>query len=256
MRVVRYLALGLVVAALLVLLGIGLALDPLIRIKVPARMSEALGVPVTLNDADAGLGGGIRLERLAVANPEGYKDPQALRIDGITADVKPLSLLSDVVEVDTVRVERPHLSIEFEGLQSNVRSLIDNLPPRDKERGKRFRIGRLTIEGATVRLTSEQLPGGTRTLALPTVELSNVGTAEGAATMGQVAGEVLRALLREALKHGAELPAELTRALGQAVEREAERVLEGARERLEDVPGLFEDRIRRGIDELQKKKAE
>lgn len=256
MKAVRILAVLVVVVPLLTLLGLAVALGPLLKAKIPARMSEALGVPVTLNDVDAGLGGSIRLERLTVANPEGYPDPQALRVDEISADVKPSTLLTDVVEVETLRVERPHLSVEFEGLQSNVRALIENLPPRGDEAGKRFRIGRLTIEGATVRLASERLPGGTRTLTLPTIELSNVGTAEGAATMGQVAREVLRALLREAVKHGAELPAELVRSLGEEIEREAEGAVDRAREKIEEVPGLLEDRLRRGWDDLRKKKAE
>jgi len=256
MRVARVLAIVLLVVPLLTVLGLALALDPLVRSNVPARMSEALGVPVTLNDADAGLGGDIRLERLAIANPKGYEDAQALRVHSLSADVKATSLLSDVVEVRTLTVERPHLSIEFEGLQSNVRSLIDNLPPSENEKGKRFRIDRLTIEGATVRLTSDQIPGGTRTLTLPTIALSNVGTSEGAATMGQLASEVLRALLREALKHGAELPSQLAESLGQAVQKGAGRALDRAKEKLEDVPGLLEEQLRRGVDDLQKKKAE
>ena len=256
MKVALVLALVLVVLPLLILAGASLALDPLIESKVPARMSEALGVPVTLNEADATLGGDLELKQLAVANPEGFEDPRALRVGRISAEAKPLSLLSDVVKVETLRIERPLLTIEFDGLRSNIQGLIDNLPPRDREKGKRFRIGRLTIEGATVRFASEQLPGGTKTVTLPTLEMTNVGTAEGAASMGQVAGEVLQALLRESLKHAAELPAELLQALGRTAENKAGELLEGAKDALEEVPGLLEDEVRRGLEDLQKRKAE
>lgn len=248
MRVVLILALIFIVLPLLLLAGAALALDPMIQSKVPARMSEALGVPVTLNDADASLAGDLALERLTIGNPEGYGDPQAIRVDRITAEAKPLSLLSDVVKIRTLTVERPLLSIEFKGLESNIQALMDNLPPREKEKGKRFRIGRLTIEGATIRFTSDRLAGGTKTVSLPTIELTNVGTAEGAQPMGRVAAEVLKALLNEALKHAGDLPAELVRSLGQAVGERAQELIEGAKDRLEEVPGLLEDRLKRELE--------
>lgn len=256
MRVVRILALLVLVLPLLALIGVALALDPLVRDGVTGRASEALGVPVTLNDADASLAGRVSLERLSVANPAGYGDPHALRVQSVSAEAKPLSLLTDVVEVETLRIERPLLSIEFRGLESNVGALIDRLPPKSEEKGKRFRIGRLTIDGAEVRFTSDRLPGGTKTVTLPPIEMTNVGTAEDAASMGQLAGEVLQALLHEGMKLAADLPAELMDSLGRSVEKGVEEALDRAKDTLEDVPGLLEDRVRRGVDDLRKKKAE
>jgi hypothetical protein len=248
MKLLRVLVVGILLLPLVLLLVVALALDGIVHNGVTRRASAALGVPVTLSDANASVFGRIGLEGLAVPSPEGFAVPRALVVDRISVHARFSSLVRPVVDVELLRLERPVLSVDLRGLRTNVGALIDRIPPRDQERGRRFRIARVSIEGAVVRLSGDHIGEEPRTLHLPPIELRNVGTAEDAAPMGELASQILRALLEGALRGGTGLPAEALRAL----ERQA---LEGVEEAVDRATERLDGRMRRGIDGLRRPEA-
>lgn len=247
------------------LLGVGvfaLALDPIVRSGTERLATSALGVPTRLEAADVSLGGSADLRGLDVANPSGYQEPRSCRFDRLDAAVRLGSLFGDVVEVDHVDVVKPDLTIEFVGTKSNWSVLMDNLSkdrpktPEEKESRKKFRIGRLKIEAATVRFRSDLLQGGAKSVTLPTIELKNLGTAENAATMGEVLATVFQTLAAEAMKSGhGILPAQLLDGLKGEIAgaaRKFEGMLDDATRRIKDLPGkLLEDPAKQLQDKVQ-----
>jgi hypothetical protein len=116
------------------------------------------------------------------------------------------SFLSGTVEVPETTLEKLHLWVEEAGLKTNVGVLLDHLkaqrgePPAEGKPAKKFKIGRLRITGARASLALATPGKDVREVAVPDIELKNIGTAEGGATLAEVTQQVLDAVLREVLK--------------------------------------------------------
>lgn len=257
----------LVILGVLVLLlvaaavGLALALDPLVLRVAKTQTEKALGVPVRIDDADASLGGRLELRGFDAANPEGFAEPRSVRFSQVAARARLASIFGDVVEIDELVLDRPELTIEFKGTRSNFAGLMDNLAARQPgEEGKKFRIRRLRVEGATVRFRADALSGGARAVTLPNLQLVNLGNTEGAATTSDILAAVLQALAAEALKAGRDLlPADLLRSLGGDIDAAAKRfggLLEDAAERVRQIPEKLqervEDEVEKGLHRLRK----
>ena len=243
--------------------GFALALDPIVLRVARTQTTNALGVPVRIDDADASLGGRLELEGFDAGNPEGFAEPRSIRFHRVAGQARLGSLFGDVVEVGELVVERPELTLEFKGTKSNFAGLMEHLasqkPREEAERGeaKKFRIRRLRVEGATVRFRSDALSGGTREVTLPNVELANLGSAEGAATTSDILAAVLQTLAAEAMKAGRNLlPADLLRSLGGDIDAAARRfggLVNDAAERVRQIPGLLEEKVKERVeDEVEK----
>ena len=217
----------LVLLPVLLLLVVVIFVDPIVRSGIEKGGSHALQVPVHLKAASIGLfSGKASLSEFAVANPPGYTEPRSVSFGRIDTQVRPSTLLHDVVEIGVVTVVKPELTLEFTGTKSNWSTLMDNLSSGKSETkgekpaapGKKFIIHRLRIEEAGARFRSDVIPGGGTTVTLPSIDLENVGTAEGGATLGEVLNVILHRLGDAALKAGQGIvPTELLNNLGASL---------------------------------------
>jgi len=211
---------------LLLLVGV-IFVDPIVRSGIEKGGSHALKVPVHLKTASIGLfSGKASLSGFEVANPPGYAESRSVAFGRIDTEVRPSSLLHDVVEIGELTVVKPELTLEFTGTKSNWSTLMDNLSPGKPEAkeekpatpGKKFIIHRMRIEEAGALFRSDVIPGGGTSVTLPSIDLENVGTAEGGATLGQVLNVILHQLGDAALKAGQGIvPTELLNNLGASL---------------------------------------
>jgi len=218
-----------------------LFINPIVRTRVEKSASAALQVPVRLDRASIRWPGKATLGRLEIDNPRGFQEPRALAFQRIEGSIKPRELFQDVLHVGVVTIAKPDLTLEFVGSRNNLSALLDNLSAGGgrKSSGKKFLIRKLRIEEGTVRFRSDLLGGNDRSFALPTLELENIGTAEGGASMGEILGSVLQTLARAALNAGGgTLPAKL---------------LENLRDAIRDLPARSLDEIRRRAEEMKSK---
>src|SRR6185436_1092270 len=73
-----------------------------------------------------------------------------------------------------------------------------------------YKIGKLRVEGATVRFRSDLLPGDGLALPLPTIELKDIGNTSSGASMSEVLGKLMAALGNAAAEAGSgKLPDQL-----------------------------------------------
>lgn len=241
-------AAGTVVAIpLLVLAGVVLFIDPIVGAGVRKAGSAALKVPVRLNHASIHFAGRAELVGLSISNPEGYSEPRAVAFDRFVSTLRPRELLHEVIHIDEVTVEKPELTLELVGTKSNLSVLMANLPKTDekadvKSEGKKFLIRKMRIEKGVVRFRSDLLPGGAKTLSLPSMELDNLGTAEGGATTGEILKAILGRLGGAALEAGeGVLPAGLLQSFSSG---------------LRDLSGRAVDEIKKKAEELKPKDLE
>jgi hypothetical protein len=263
---------GSVVAFLLLAaLGLALILDPMVKRVAQDKGSEALGVPVEIRDADASLFGRLSIEGLSAANPQGFQEPRAFRFDSLSAKARLRSIFEDVVEIKEVRLQRPELTIEFVGARSNLKAILDRLaeqrPKEEKDpESRKFRIGVVRIEGTELRIRSDRFAGGEpKTLTLPAIELRDLGTDEGAATVSEILATLVQTLWTEALKAAKDvIPEEVLRSLAAEIDEVGRRFggrVQEISERARQLPGVIrekveekvEDQIERGLDKLRER---
>jgi len=240
---------------LLLLVGV-IFVDPIVRSGIEKGGSHALKVPVHLKTASIGLfSGKASLSGFEVANPPGYAESRSVAFGRIDTEVRPSSLLHDVVEIGELTVVKPELTLEFTGTKSNWSTLMDNLSPGKPEAkeekpatpGKKFIIHRMRIEEAGALFRSDVIPGGGTSVTLPSIDLENVGTAEGGATLGQVLNVILHQLGDAALKAGQGIvPTELLNNLGASLKENLKT--------LQDLPSKSVEELQKNLPESEKLK--
>lgn len=258
MRFLFKLTLALVALLVVALLAVLAFLDSGARAAVEKGATYALAVPTEAESLHLRpFSGGVTLSGLRVSNPAGFSESPLLSLGDASVDVAMKSLLSDQVEIQSLKISDVALRLEGRGTKTNYGVILDSLarfeskgdtPPSTEggESGsaKRFLVREITIEN--VRVDSDFRLGGAAgdlasaaaSVTLPPIRLTNVGGEQGV-TMPQLASKLLRALL-EAAADGkvpglsAELTQDLRRSLGALEQqgRELGRELERAAKEL------------------------
>jgi len=161
------------------------------------------GTQVTLGSAHVSpFTGGGWLKRLFVGNPTGFKTPKAFSVERIAIKVKPLSLVSDTIDIQEVAVEAPEFVFETKILSSNLGTILDNLEKstgdsaqasQDSGSGKKIIIRHFVLDGAKVTVAV-----GNTSLVLPLarLELNDIGVAKGGVTPAEATAEILPQVLK------------------------------------------------------------
>lgn len=253
----------LLLVAIVAVAAVAVMIDPIVRRGVEYGSTSTLKVPTHLGAASVKFKGKVELDRFEIANPAGYAEPKAVVFERLDLAVPPRELFKPTVHVERLQIVKPEVTLEFVGTKSNLSTLMDQLPKADpgaeKTEGKKFLIHKLRIEEGTVKFRSDKLQGGTRILTLPPLELENVGTAEGGASMAQILRVVLQSLATAALNAGeGMLPMELLNGLRGDLSKQLQSVPDEIRRRLGDikVPEPAEpERVEKTLKDLFEKKA-
>lgn len=131
----RRLLLGLGGLLLVVVVAAGITLgllDTIVRRRIEQRGSALTGTAVRVGEVDIALASGrATLHALSVANPPGFTAPHALMLDGVEVRVDLLSLFSDPLVIDTVRIGAPRVFYEVDAQgRSNIDALRDAVEGR------------------------------------------------------------------------------------------------------------------------------
>ncbi|MHC4913869.1 MAG: AsmA family protein [Planctomycetota bacterium] len=222
-------ALGVIV--LLVVVGLVifvLTLDSTIKTAVEEGGSHAMKTDVKLEEVDLSITDGkAALKGFAVANPEGYPERAAISLDEISTEIKLSSLTSDVIEVPSIVIRKPNISIDtkaggFKG--SNIQQLLKNLEdtaaeyagegdggeqpgeePEEKPAAaegapQHYRVGKIVITDITVGFSDSVLTKGeSKKLVIKEVDVPDLSTEM---TMGEIIKVSINAIMRTAAKQG------------------------------------------------------
>lgn len=236
--------------AVLVVLGGGvlwvyLKGEDALRTAVERHGPEVLGAPVSLAGVSfAPLSGQAGFEGLAIGNPEGFSDAEALRLGNFGITLKPMSLFSDVIEIPEIRIESPRIRIEpgrggtnLQALQRNVAAFSG--PQEETEAAPTpVRIADLWITGAEVVVGGGPIGFSDQTLALPDIHLEDLGGADGIAP-----SDVVKRVFDELMPR-------LQNVLGSEAGRQ---LLNQARERLGNLEGAARDALEGATGNVQQK---
>jgi len=203
---------------------------------------RVLQVPVSVDDVDVSIRqGSFSFSGFRVGNPEGFSSPNSFAVARARVQADLRTLLSDVVVVPLVEVDKPEVTLEFDGTRTNLGEILKTLQAlRQREAegleepGRKVRIGLIRITGARVSVAG--LPGGQGiSFPLPDVTIEDLQAGGEPRSPAEVATRMLESLYAETVKAGQKLlPAEQLGALKAQTEQFAREAGSMAAETLEE----------------------
>ncbi len=241
MKIVKKLVIGVAALALLLVIGVVVALmfiNSIAKAGIEKGGTYALGVPTTVKSVDISLlGGTFAMSGFNVANPPGkYKTTDFMGLGQTKVAVSLASLNKETVELPELTLENLTLNLEKTADGANYRVIMDNLAklqgagggtktePAAGDSGKKFVINKLRVRNVKISAQLIGAPGAvgqvlndatSANVTLDEISLDNVGkTGSGVAgsgvTMGQLISIITQAVLSAAVdKGGGLLPGDL-----------------------------------------------
>ena len=196
------------VFALLVLVAGGgtLFLDGIVRKGIETVGTQVAKVEVKLDDVGVSVFTGKgALRGLQVANPKGYRAPQAVKVGQALVVLKPLSVFSERVVVRSVVVQETEIHYEkrdgktnLDVIQANVESV---LPDRDKKTKpeKKLQIDSLVIRNAKVHVYGDRPDEPPMVLTLNEINLKDLGQGPEGITGAELTRKLTAAVIKDTL---------------------------------------------------------
>lgn len=211
------------IAALIIIaiLAIHFFLDGAVRRGVETVGSKMTRVDVKLDGVHISLlSGSGKIVGLVVGNPDGYKSPHAISVGKAALALKPGSLLADKVVINSIDVESPEITFEGGLGHDNLKQIRDNLnettssngpggsntvagatPKEEKKANKKLEVDDFQITNAKLDVS---IGGVEKSLTLPTIHLSNLGTGPDGITAAELTKKVIGAIEDAAKKEVAD----------------------------------------------------
>lgn len=219
----KWIAVALVLVVVIAVVALVMNLNGIVRSAVQTGSTKSLQLNTTLDGANIGLiSGDVSLSGLNIANPEGFSAPQLLSLGNISVDTSYGKVFGEPTNIDSIRIEKPRLVLEFKGTKSNLKTVADRLAsgtggdqPQEKPapdaKPLKLIIDALSVSGAQVEIRSDLLLKEPLIINVPAIELKQIGNADGnrnGEEIGKVISQVITRLSIEAQKSG-KLPPEL-----------------------------------------------
>jgi len=235
-------------------IGLIVCLNPIVKNTVTKVGTLVTGTGVELQKARIfPLIGKVHLEGMSVLNPKGYVNPNAISFGAFTVQVSPISLLTDKIEIKTIRMEKLTLDLEIHqkgtnlgDIKKNVDAFTEKLasagnaaeeeesvPAEEEEQPKKMVIRQLQIVDSSIHLANPNL-NLDLTIPLPDIEMTDVGDGRSISELAQVLYDAIYEAVMSAAKSSGDV-------MGSA--------MESTGKKLQDAAGKFSDSAKSmGID--------
>lgn len=185
------------------------------------------------------LSGAGTLTGLSVGNPKGWTDANAFHLGKVHVSMEPFSIFRDHIVINEIVIEQPEFLYETKIVASNIGDLLKNIEQSlgGKESQPQTKSGKpvkMVIKKLTMRDGRVTVGVGptAMTIPMPPVNLTDIGTAEGGVTPGQVVFAVMRSVTSSVV-------AASTQALTKIGGTSGAAAAEGAKQVGEAIKGLF-----------------
>jgi hypothetical protein len=186
---------GLIIILIIIFLFfIFFSLDSLVKKGITHYGSKALGVPVTVGHLSLStLSGKGSIEDFEIANPKGYKSPYVMKVGKLSFSVKPKTLFSDHIVINSIKIEGLDVNYEvgpkgnnIDQLRKNVKSIVDSddadakatpkVKPKAGAKAKSQKTVTLYLFSVTNSSVTGDLGVAKKTIKLPDIVLKDLGT--------------------------------------------------------------------------------
>ena len=201
-----------VVLVLAVLIIAGMFLDSIIKKGVETAGPAIAKVDVRLDAVSLSVFSGKgTIKGLFVGNPVGCKTPSAIQVGEVTVRVKPGSLMSNKIVVESVSVNAPEITIEGGLNDNNLTKILENVQAFSgttttnaaqggtQKPAIKIQVNDLLITGGKVNVSLGLLGGKTMTVPLPEIHLTDLGRNSDGITPAELAQTVMKTIIDGAL---------------------------------------------------------
>ena len=194
------------------------SLDSLVASAIRQYGPEITGVSVKISSVKIVVAdGAATLRGLVVGNPQDFKTNHALSLGEIDMKLDIASLTKDVIVIKQIAIVSPEITYEYGAGGSNLDAIQRNVDryvaahlgsrdqPRDRSGGKKLIIESLSIRNAKANVSAAVLQGKATAVAVPDVQLRDIGKKTNGATAGEATKQILGALMQNVVKATASL---------------------------------------------------
>ena len=261
-KIIRTILIILLVIILALVIVFTLYGDRAIKTGIEKGASTALKVPVTLDKISLSvLAGKVQLKNLIIKNPPDYQHEDLLELGEAFVDVRVKSLLSDTVNIETLKLDSVALVIEQKGLTNNLQQILDSLPapepkepkPEEEAPGKNLLITQMDITNVNVKVKLLPIPGkaDTVSLKLAPITMTDLGK-DGKLDVAALTAKILAALAAGIAQQGADiLPTELIGPIQTTLKEQGEQIIETGKELIDTTTDVGKDLVEDSKDVIE-----
>jgi uncharacterized protein involved in outer membrane biogenesis len=206
-----------VILLVVAVVGIGLSLDKVIKKAVETAGPAITKVDVKLDKVDLSLfSGSGSLHGFSLGNPKGYTAPTSIEFASASLSLEPSSLMSDKVVIHHIRLDAPVITFEGGLRGNNLNDLVKGMQsgteqksgeestPEEKEAdeasSRKLQVDEFSLTGAKVNVSIKELGGDAKTIVLPDIKMTNLGTGPEGVTAGELTKLILKEITEKTLK--------------------------------------------------------
>ncbi|TCI03733.1 AsmA family protein [Corallincola luteus] len=227
-----------VIVAGVLIYGVLSNLDSIVKTLVEKVGSDVTKVEVTLDSVNIKLTDGRgELQGLTLGNPTGFGSDYLFDLNDIVLDIDPASLTKDVYVINEIKVDGAKLIAEQKGGSTNLQALLKGMQsgaqkpaeqqPKESQPAEagadvKLAVEKFTLSNNAVTLMTEQF--GEHKITMPTIALTNLGSASKGLTPEQLTSEIVSQITKQVEKRVTE---ELKKLAEEKVKEKAKDKLEG-----------------------------
>ena len=228
-KILLRVGIGLVILLVVAVLAVGFFLDGIVKRGIETFGPKQTKVDVKVSGVRLSLlSGSGQIKGLVVGNPAGFKAPQAISVGSATLALKPSSLFSDKIVIRKIEVLAPEITLEVSLKGNNLNRILANVneasgggatnataPPQETSAGKKLEVDDFLIKDARVSVAVTELGGQPKSVTIPEIHLTNLGTGPEGITGAELLKRILPVIEKEALKAGSTVFPELKKQLNE-----------------------------------------
>lgn len=209
----------LVALAIIAVIVIGVHLGQIIKDVIQNYGPKMTQTAVTVDAVDLSLlTGSAKIKSLQVADPPGYKTPQAISVGAVAVGIDPTTVFSDKVVIRSIRLESPEINFEGGLAGNNLTTLLNNVKasggdstaapstnavaaaPRESKPSKKLEVDDLLISGAKAQVILTSPVQRQVNVTLPDIHLTNLGKGDQGITAQDLTEQILSAITTATLE--------------------------------------------------------
>ena len=201
----------------ILLLIITLVLGAVFLGSIVKKGVETVGPQITRTDLKLDavslsiLSGSGSVKGFSLGNPEGFKSESAIRVNQVEIGMKPMSVFSDKVHVQHVRMIGPEITFEVAGINvraNNLNKILENVQaaagpaktePEPAGPATKLQVDDFLLSGAKVRITSTSWTGQAADVTIPDIHFTDLGTGPEGITAAELTRRVLNEVVEKAI---------------------------------------------------------
>ncbi|MEH6630736.1 MAG: hypothetical protein V7776_07915 [Halopseudomonas aestusnigri] len=167
------------------------SLDSIVKAAVESIASDMTQTEVTLNDVEISpTTGQGSLRGFTMSNPDGFNSNEAFQFQEIFVKIDITSLAEDVIVINEIRINAPHITYEVGPKKSNIDTINENAQSHSKsgepaatdEEGPKFIVEHLYLNDGEISVAAAPLGDKTIDLGLPNIHLKDIGKGDNGAS--------------------------------------------------------------------------